>query len=55
VLKDNRFLMSFYSWNKVDQFFAAWKQVGFRPVGHLVWVKNYHTNERFVGIVNLCG
>ena len=26
----------------------AWKQVGFRPVGHLVWVKNYHSNERFV-------
>jgi len=48
VLKDNRFLVSFYSWNKVDQFFAAWKQVGFRPVGHLVWVKNYHSNERFV-------
>jgi adenine-specific DNA-methyltransferase len=48
VLKNNRFLVSFYSWNKVDRFFAAWKDAGFRPVGHLVWVKNYHSNERFV-------
>jgi len=48
VLKNNRFLVSFYSWNKVDYFFSAWKQAGFRVVGHLVWVKNYHSNERFV-------
>jgi adenine-specific DNA-methyltransferase len=48
VLKNNRFLVSFYSWNKVDRFFEAWKSAGFRTVGHLVWVKNYHSNERFV-------
>jgi len=48
VLKNNRFLVSFYSWNRVDRFFAAWKAAGFWPVGHLVWVKKYHSNERFV-------
>ncbi len=48
VLKNDRFLLSFYGWNKVDQFFAAWKAAGFRPVGHLVWTKDYHSNERFV-------
>jgi adenine-specific DNA-methyltransferase len=48
VLKDKRFLVSFYSWNKVDYFFLAWKQTGFRPVGHLVWVKRYHSSERFL-------
>ncbi len=40
VLRYDRFLLSFYGWNKVDHFFAAWKAAGFRPVGHLVWTKN---------------
>ncbi|MGI0023512.1 MAG: DNA methyltransferase [Nitrososphaera sp.] len=48
VLKYDRFLLCFYGWNKVDLFFAAWKAAGFRPVGHLVWKKDYHSNERFV-------
>jgi adenine-specific DNA-methyltransferase len=48
VLKQNRFLLCFYGWNKVDRFFAAWRHAGFYPVGHLVWVKRYHSNERFV-------
>lgn len=49
VLKDNRFLLCFYAWNRIDRFFAAWKAAGFRPVGHLVWVKRYASSERFVG------
>jgi adenine-specific DNA-methyltransferase len=48
VLKPDRFLVSFYGWNTVDRFFAAWKAAGFYPVGHLVWVKRYHSKERFV-------
>jgi adenine-specific DNA-methyltransferase len=48
VLKYNSFLVCFYGWNKVDRFFAAWKQAGFHPVGHLVWVKPYHSNTGFV-------
>jgi adenine-specific DNA-methyltransferase len=48
VLKQNRFLLCFYAWNRVDTFFAAWKAAGFRAVGHLVWVKRYASSERFV-------
>ena len=48
VLKRDRFCVSFYGWNKADRFLAAWKAAGLYPVGHLVWVKDYHSKERFV-------
>jgi adenine-specific DNA-methyltransferase len=48
VLKPGRFCVSFYAWNRVDRFLAAWKGAGFRPVGHLVWVKHYASHERFL-------
>ncbi len=47
-VKPDRFCVSFYGWNKVDVFFAAWKAAGFRPVGHLIFVKRYASQERFV-------
>nr|AVI43319.1 hypothetical protein [Klebsiella pneumoniae] len=31
--------MSFYSWNRVDRFMAAWKAAGFYAVGQLVFTK----------------
>jgi adenine-specific DNA-methyltransferase len=49
VLKNNHFCVSFYGWSKVDQFFAAWRLAGFRPVAHLVWTKQYASRQRFVG------
>jgi adenine-specific DNA-methyltransferase len=49
VLKSDHFALSFYGWNRVDRFFAAWKAAGFRAVGHLVWVKRYASNKRYVG------
>lgn len=45
VLKYGRFCVSFYGWNKVDQFMAAWKAAGFAIVGHLVWIKDYASNR----------
>ena len=48
LLKRDSFCVSFYGWVKIDKFFQAWKSAGFRPVGHFVWVKNYHSKERFV-------
>jgi adenine-specific DNA-methyltransferase len=48
VLKYNSFLLSFYGWNRADRFLAAWRTAGFHVVGHLVWVKQYHSNEGFV-------
>jgi adenine-specific DNA-methyltransferase len=48
VLKPDRFCVSFYGWHQADRFLRAWRRAGFRPVGHLVWVKDYHSNERFL-------
>jgi adenine-specific DNA-methyltransferase len=45
VLKPDSFCISFYGWNHVDEFFAAWKTAGFRPAGHLVWVKTYASSR----------
>ncbi|MCW2264259.1 DNA modification methylase [Gluconobacter cerinus] len=36
VLKDGGFTLSFYAWNRIDLFMAAWKAAGFRPVGHII-------------------
>ncbi len=47
VLKNNSFCISFYGWNKVEHFMKAWKQAGFRPVGHFVFVKDYASNQGF--------
>lgn len=49
VLKADSFCISFYGWNKINRFSYAWKQAGFRPVGHLVWVKDYTSQTGFVG------
>lgn len=48
VLKPDSFCICFYGWNRVDSFFAAWKDAGFRPVGHLVWQKNYASRAGFL-------
>lgn len=48
ILKPNRFCVCFYGWSKVDAFFSAWTKAGFRPVGHLIWHKDYASNTGFV-------
>lgn len=48
VLKDNAFCLSFYGWTKVDLFFSAWKKAGLRPVGHVVFAKQYASSKRFL-------
>jgi site-specific DNA-methyltransferase (adenine-specific) len=48
VLKANTFCISFYGWNQVDAFVRVWRQAGFRPVGHLVWHKNYASSSKFL-------
>lgn len=47
VLKDNRFCVSFYGWNRVDTFMRLWKAAGFVPVAHFVWPKRYASHSRF--------
>jgi DNA methylase len=48
VLKQDRVAIMFYGWTKVDQFFAAWKDAGFQPVGHIVFRKAYSSKSRFL-------
>jgi DNA modification methylase len=48
VLKRDSFCISFYGWNQVDAFVRIWRQAGFRPVGHLVWHKNYASSSKFL-------
>jgi site-specific DNA-methyltransferase (adenine-specific) len=48
VLKPNSLCVCFYGWNRVDAFFRAWTQAGFRPVGHLVWAKSYASRVGFL-------
>ena len=48
VLKQDCVAIMFYGWTKVDSFFAAWKDAGFRPVGHLVFRKTYSSKTGFL-------
>ncbi|MEI9979913.1 MAG: DNA methyltransferase [Edaphobacter sp.] len=48
VLKQDRVAIMFYGWTKVDVFFDAWKEAGFRPVGHIVFRKTYGSKARFL-------
>jgi adenine-specific DNA-methyltransferase len=49
VLKGNSFCVSFYGFPKAEAFLAAWREAGFDPIGHLVWVKPYASAVKFVG------
>lgn len=48
LLKQNRLMLCFYGWTKVDEFFSAWKDAGFQPVGHIVFRKAYSSKSRFL-------
>jgi site-specific DNA-methyltransferase (adenine-specific) len=48
VLKPNSLCVCFYGWNRIDEFFATWTAAGFRPVGHIVWRKEYASSRRFL-------
>jgi hypothetical protein len=48
VLEPDAFCISFYGWNHVETFMSAWKQAGLRPVGHIVWRKDYASKTGFL-------
>ena len=48
VLKPDSICVSFYGWNRIDAFFEAWTEAGFRPVGHLVWNKEYASRSGYL-------
>jgi adenine-specific DNA-methyltransferase len=41
VLKPDRWCICFYAWNRADRFLSVWRECGFFPAGHFVWVKPY--------------
>jgi site-specific DNA-methyltransferase (adenine-specific) len=48
LLKPDSFCVSFYGWNKVDLFMAAWRAAGFRIAGHIVFRKRYASSVRYM-------
>ena len=54
VLKKDALMVSFYGWNRIDRFMAAWKQAGFSVVGHLVSPKTYTSKVAYVGYRHEC-
>jgi site-specific DNA-methyltransferase (adenine-specific) len=48
VLRVGGFCISFYGWSRADSYLAAWRKAGFRPVGHLVWIKSYVSGSAFL-------
>lgn len=48
ILRPGRLLVCWYGWPKADRFFAAWRKVGLRPVGHFVAPKPYASARRIV-------
>jgi len=47
VLKPNRLCACFYGWPSIERFMQVWKEVGFRPVSHLTWVKRHCSREGY--------
>jgi site-specific DNA-methyltransferase (adenine-specific) len=48
VLKPASFCVSFYAWNRVQLFMSAWRDAGFRAIGHIVFRKRYASGARFL-------
>jgi site-specific DNA-methyltransferase (adenine-specific) len=48
LLKPDSFCVSFYGWNKIDLFMAAWRAAGFRIAGHIVFRKRYASSVRYM-------
>jgi adenine-specific DNA-methyltransferase len=54
VLKSGSYCVSFYGWNRVDQFVSAWTAAGFRIVGHLVFRKQYASGGKLLRYSHEC-
>jgi site-specific DNA-methyltransferase (adenine-specific) len=54
VLADNRFCVSFYGWTYAERFVAAYKNAGFRIVGHITFKKNYVSSTGYLHSQHEC-
>jgi site-specific DNA-methyltransferase (adenine-specific) len=48
VLKQNRLMVCFYNWPRAEKFLEAWREAGFRPMGHFVFRKFYTSSVKFM-------
>jgi site-specific DNA-methyltransferase (adenine-specific) len=54
VLERNSFCLSFYGWPQADRFMRAYRDAGFRVVGHFAFPKRYTSAIRFVRYQHEC-
>ena len=55
VLKPNSLCFSFYSWQHIQYFAAAWRCAGLAPVGHIVFTKRYVSAQKYLRYAHDCG
>jgi site-specific DNA-methyltransferase (adenine-specific) len=54
VLKQDSFAVSFYGWPQAHRFMYAFRDAGFRVVGHLVFPKRYASASKFLRYQHEC-
>jgi site-specific DNA-methyltransferase (adenine-specific) len=54
VLKRDSFAVSFYGWPQADRFIRAYRDAGFRVVGHFVFPKRYTSSSKFLRYQHEC-
>jgi site-specific DNA-methyltransferase (adenine-specific) len=54
VLENDSFAVSFYGWPQADRFIRAYRDAGFRIVGHFVFPKRYTSNSKFLRYQHEC-
>lgn len=54
VLKPDSYAVSFYGWPKADLFLGAFRDAGFRVVGHFVFPKRYSSSAWHVAYQHEC-
>jgi adenine-specific DNA-methyltransferase len=54
VLANDSFCVSFYGWPQADRFMRAYRDAGFRVVGHFVFPKRYTSASKFVHYQHEC-
>lgn len=46
LMKPRSYLITFYGWEQIAAFSAAWQKAGFRVVGRFVWLKDYTSSGK---------
>jgi len=54
VLERDSFCVSFYGWHQADRFIRAYRDAGFRVVGHLAFPKRYTSATKYLRYQHEC-